>query len=115
MKRGGEFALMTKRILCAGPDGEFAAGPFGNGRARFKWRMLDVGNIISLAKSLFGGGEFFGVRIFGNLSVFFEVIVKLFAGRMRSGFPFRSLGNGRERLLGLQGCGRGNADKLFLA
>src|SRR5436190_17841991 len=77
--------------------------------------MLDVRDVVSLAKSLFGGSEFVRIRIFWDFGMVFQVIVKLFAGRMRSSVPFGSFGNRSECLLGLKSCRRRDADKLFFA
>jgi hypothetical protein len=54
MKCAGEFASVAERILCSGLDRQFAIGLFGDGCARLKRRMLDVSNVIRLAKGLFG-------------------------------------------------------------
>ena len=41
-----EFAVISERILRAGPNGELAVLPFGQRGARFHRRMLNVGDVV---------------------------------------------------------------------
>jgi hypothetical protein len=53
MKRAGEFASVAKRILCSGPNREFAIGPFGDAPRAVQAENVDVRDVIRLAQSLF--------------------------------------------------------------
>src|SRR5262249_17591104 len=75
MERPGQFALVAKRALRAGPDGQFSFGPFSDSSPRFKWCMLGVRHLVGLAQHFFRAGKLLseGVLWHAALNVFFQV------------------------------------------
>ena len=111
-----EFGAMPKGVLRAGPDGQFAIGPFGDSRPRFQRSMLDVGDVEILAQHLFGGGQVIGEGICRDaaLRMLLEIIVKRRAGRMRRLHPLGRFRDGCERSLGFKSTRRGHTDELLV-
>src|ERR1035437_6154057 len=54
MKGARQLRPAAERVLCAGPDGELAVGPFGDRGARFQRRVLDVGDMVGLLEGVLG-------------------------------------------------------------
>ena len=114
MKGAHEVRAVAERVLCAGPDGQLAVGPFGNGGAGFQRGVLDVGDMIGLAQRVFGFRQLIGegTRRRVVVRVLLEVVEQVLARRMGRQLPLGRLGNGRPRLLGEEGGRRGDSDKL---
>ena len=60
MKCAHEVRAVAEGVLCAGPDGELAVGPFGNGRAGLKRGVLDISDVLGLPQHVFGLRQFIG-------------------------------------------------------
>ena len=99
-ERAGEFAVIAKRILRPGPDGQLAVLPLCHGHAGFQRRVLDVGHLVRLAEHLLGPGQFFreGIRGHAALDVLPQVVEQSRARRVWDGFPLGGHGDGRQRL-----------------
>jgi hypothetical protein len=64
-ERPGQLAMVSEGILGSRPNGQFAAAPLGQRRARFHRRMLHVGDLVGLAERPAGRRDLIK-WVFGN-------------------------------------------------
>jgi hypothetical protein len=57
MKGSRQLGTTPEGILAAGPNFEFAVGPFSHGRARFQGGVLDIGDVVGLPKDVLRLGK----------------------------------------------------------